>query len=163
MEKKSSSAASAGSATGNAAVRILSAYGPKLRVSISFPEQGKTHQSFKEECDVNNIMARFTRTGVVDWVNKREARYGDASSADFQQSMLIVAEAKSRFAGLPAALRARFRNDPGEFLAFAEDPENRAEAIKMGIFKPEVAPVEPEGSAGTPPQGRGGKAAYARS
>ena len=37
---------------------------------IKFAEQGLTKQSFRDECDINNIMRKFERTGTPpdrDW------------------------------------------------------------------------------------------------
>jgi len=131
---------------------ILTAYGPHLKISISFPEKGRTKQSFKDECDINNIMARYLKTGVLDYTNKREGSYGDATSLDFQSSMDLVARAKSSFSQLPAKLRARFNNNPGELLAFTEDADNYDEAVKLGLVKAVEAP--PAGGAAAVDGGR---------
>lgn len=106
----------------------------RVRVQLVCPEgSGRTRQSFKEECDINNIMARFSRTGVLDFVNRLEPRYGDVTGLDYQQAMDVVATARSMFEDLPSALRARFENDPAQLLDFMADPANRDEAVKLGL------------------------------
>lgn len=86
-------------------------------------------QSQAEEADINVIVKRFGVTGMLP-ESVRIPQYGDFTGpSDFQSSMEYVAAAQSAFMELPAALRAEFNNDPGEFLAYAEDPAN-AEALR---------------------------------
>lgn len=117
--------------------QILLAYGPKLRVQIDCSQGGRTKQSFREECDINNIMARFKKTGVLDFAAKNEPRYADCTGANFTQAMNIIAAANSMFEELPSHLRARFENDPVQFLDFVQDDKNRDEAQELGLLKPE--------------------------
>ena len=35
------------------------------RNPVVFPEQGRTKQAFKDECDINNIMRRFETSGAL--------------------------------------------------------------------------------------------------
>lgn len=121
-------------------VAIYSAYSDKpvdLGIDCSV-EPSMTKQSFAAECDINNIMARFERTGVLDFTNEFEPRYGDATALDYQTSLNIVINAQTMFDAMPAALRLRFGNDPQEFLAFVDDPRNVEESIKLGL---RVVPV----------------------
>lgn len=143
---------------------FISAYAPKLKVSLSFPaDEGRTKQSFKDECDINNIMARFQKTGVIAFANKFQARYGDVTGVDFANAMRVVADARTMFAELPARVRERFANDPARFLEFVQNPANKDEARALGLLKPEApAPVPEE----APPQpldvsAEGGKGAVA--
>ncbi len=114
--------------------KVTTAYGPKQRVQIRFADQGRTKQSMRAECDINNIMQKFQKTGVIDFVNKHAPQYGDATGVDFQNSMEIVARANEMFADLPSSVRKRFNNDPQELLEFCENPGNRQEAIKLGLL-----------------------------
>lgn len=129
------------------------AYGPKAKVSISFEGPGRTKQAHKAECDINNILARFKRTGVLDFQQKHAPQYGDVTAIDFQEAQFIIAEAKGMFAALPAHLRSRFENDPAKFLAFVQDERNRNEAEDLGLLKEKVKPEPPEA-----PSGASGKA-----
>lgn len=129
-------------------------YGPKARVALDFPASegphGRTKQSFADECDVNNIMARFQKTGLLDFVNRHEGQYGDVTALDFTRAMDQVAGARTMFSELPAKLRDRFQNDPAQFLMFVQNSDNRAEARELGLLKPEpsnlppVVPAPPE-------------------
>lgn len=120
---------------------FISAYGPKLKVSISFPAgTGRTKQSFKDECDINIIMAQYLKTGVVDFVNRHQARYGDVTGLEYQEAMQIVAESKTMFEELPSKIRQRFENDPAQFLDFVSDPSNASEAHSLGLLRPDYQP-----------------------
>jgi phage internal scaffolding protein len=93
-----------------------------------------TEQSYKDECDVNNIIRKYDKTGRLEHVNKMEYKYGDVTGADFKKAADLVAGARSSFEDLPSDVRKKFKNDPGRFLEFFEDPKNRDEAIKLGLI-----------------------------
>jgi len=106
---------------------------PKIP-GIVFPELSRTKQSFKEECDIRNILKRFSQTGELPGLIQQDPRYGDfASAPSYHESVTLVAHAQQQFEALPAAVRKRFHNDPAEFLAFATDSANGREMVKMGL------------------------------
>lgn len=125
-------------------VRFRCAYDGKskdvsLATALCFPSSegkfGRTKQSFKDECDINNIMSRFARTGVLDFAARNEPRYGDCTGLDFTESMQRVAAANTLFQELPAKLRDRFKNSPAEFLDFVQNDANREEAMELGLLR----------------------------
>lgn len=100
-----------------------------------------TKQSFKEECDINNIMRKYERTGVLDHVGTSVPQYGEyMGSMSYQESLNAILFAQAQFADLPAELRARFGNDPAELLAFMEDAGNLDEAVKLGLVQKPIIP-----------------------
>lgn len=105
-----------------------------LKVSITFPLIGKTKTSMQEECNINNIMAKYLSTGLTEFVNNRSPQYGDASGLDFRTAMQTVAKTTELFSEMPANVRKDFNNSPGEFLDYVNDPQNREEAIKRGLI-----------------------------
>lgn len=119
---------------------ILSAYVEKPRQQISFTGAGRTKQSFKAECDINNIMARFLKTGVLEFTQKNQPRYGDVTGLEYQSAINLVAGAKSMFNQLPAQLRDRFENEPAKFYDFVQNPRNREECEEMGLLAPKAVP-----------------------
>lgn len=103
-----------------------------------FDEEGNiiyfTEQAHKEQCDVNEIIRRYDKTGLITHVSKFEAQFGDLDGTDFKQAQDLVINAKRQFDELPSKIRNRFENDPGQLLAFMADPENRNEAIELGLI-----------------------------
>lgn len=120
--------------------RFKTAYGPKLKVAITFPAEGRTKQSFKDECDINKIMAKFQTTGLIEFVNQNQGRYLDCTGVDYQEAMLTVANANSMFQSLPSGIRAYFENDPALFVDFASNPENLPQMHEMGLTSPDYKP-----------------------
>ena len=119
--------------------------GSRRRVVISFPQETKTKQSFKEECDINRIVKSFAKTGEFTHLARGTPQYGYASSQSFHEAMNIVTESKSQFEELPSKARSHFENDPAKFLACCEDETRRDELVELGLADPKPAP-EPEPS-----------------
>lgn len=114
-----------------------SAYSPRLRVSISFPENSEyTKQEFKEEADINILMSKYIATGILPNMNESAPQYLDVTGIEFQESMQFVAGAKSLFMEMPSAIRNRFQNDPAQFLDFCSNDKNRDEMAEMGLLRP---------------------------
>lgn len=134
--------------------KFHSAYStPKQRVRIIFPDKDRTKQQFKSESDVNNIVAKFRKTGLIDFVNRRSAQYADVSGLQFQSAMDLVARANTLFHELPANIRDRFQNSPAQFFDFVNNPANREEAEALGVVKPKEdvgagAPTDAVGESG---------------
>lgn len=103
-----------------------------------------TQQEFKEESNINFIAERYGLTGELPQVLDLP-KYGDFTGIfDFQTAQNQVRHAIEQFMTLPAKLRAKFDNSPQKLLTFLEDPENRDEAIAMGLVnKPEPTPTAP--------------------
>lgn len=119
----------------------------RIRVQIDCSTDDRTHQSFKDECDINSVMERHRLTGIARGSAGRP-QYGDFSNlGDYQQALDLVAKADQLFGELPAKVRGRFNNNPDLFVQFCDDPENAEEAVKLGIAapppKPEIVPAEP--------------------
>lgn len=119
--------------------QIKSAYSKKLKQTISFPENSDhTRQEFKDECDINNIMAQYERTGEIFHLNESAPQYLDCDGTDFRASMDYIAGAFSMFEELPSKIRAQFDNDPATFLDFCSHEKNYPELAQMGLLTPEA-------------------------
>ena len=97
-----------------------------------------TQQQFKEESDINTIVDRFMKSGVLPTpVNMPQ--YMDYEGVfDFQSAMNVVRQADENFMRMDAKIRARFNNSPQEFLQFFAEPENFDEAIRLGLAIPQA-------------------------
>lgn len=109
----------------------------RRRVQKKFPENEaiRTEQHHKEDCDVNNIVRRHLKTGQLPWFAKQgNPQFGDFSEVgSYHEAMNTLLDARDQFETLPAQLRKRFGNDPGEFLEFVHNPENAEEMVKLGL------------------------------
>jgi len=90
-------------------------------------------QSHKKACDVNSIMARFQKTGVIDHHAKHGLHYGEVPAIDYREAMEIVANSNSMFAELPSKARQYFDNDPAKFLEYTENPENHKKLAELDL------------------------------
>jgi len=109
-----------------------------------------TKQSFKDECNINNIVAKFALTGQLPQ-SARKPRYMDCVGVEnYQDALAIVDLAAAHFSALPAKVRARFANDPTKMVSFLDDPNNADEAVKLGLIDPKTAPVNTPESAESP-------------
>lgn len=121
--------------TSKSSNKIKRAYDPSVPYNYSDDSPSMTHQSFKEECDINRIMKKWEKTGIIEHRNTFEGNYADFTTVptDYHTAMNSILAAEEMFMTLPAAVRKKFHNDPGEFLDFADNPENLQEMQEMGL------------------------------
>lgn len=119
-------------------------FGDRMRVKQEIGEDpGQVQQHMRDETDINNIMAKYARTGELRHVTSMAGEYGDFSSVpDYKTAMEHIMAADALFMELPAKVRDRFGNDPAKFIEFATDENNLEELRKLGLA-PE-APRAPE-------------------
>lgn len=123
-----------------------------------------TQQSMKDETDINNIIGKFMKTGILTQPGAtRKLMFGDTTSDSYHDMVNKIADAELAFTTLPSKIRDRFLNDPYQLLRFLENPENQKEAIKLGlIVLPEPQPelevpvtspvyIDPEANPGKKP------------
>lgn len=93
-----------------------------------------THQSFVEECDILNILSSHDALSMIEAAAHRPKQYLDCSIiSDYHAALNQVISANDAFNELPSHVRARFKNDPGAFVDFFNDPANLEEAISLGL------------------------------
>lgn len=100
-------------------------------------------QSFKDEVDINTIVDRF---GIGVPMPEGVVVPGPGEFlevTDLQSALNVVNQSREAFMQMPARLRARFGNDPGQFLEFFNDPGNRDEAVKLGLVVAPAPVVKP--------------------
>lgn len=104
------------------------------RVFTNNKEISKTDQSFVKECDINEIIKKFNKTGQIAHLAKNQGAFADISEIpDLLEAMSTVTTAQQTFNFLPAELRKRFGNSPVEMVNFLQDTRNDEEAIKLGL------------------------------
>lgn len=118
---------------------------PYTSTGITFnPDHGMTKQSFKDECDINQIMAKYQKTGVMNHINTYGAEYGDYQAIDFQEAQETIIAGQNMFNDLPSEARKHFENDPAKFMEFVADPDNVEKLRDLGLLNPSETPVEPD-------------------
>jgi len=121
---------------------------PEMRIHSQRPgttdEDGNlvyiTEQAHKEQCDVNKIITKYDKHGVIQHVSNFEAQYGDVSGVEFKKAQDQVIYAQKLFDQLPSYLRKRFENSPQKLLSFMDNPDNREEAINLGMINKNWTP-----------------------
>ena len=98
---------------------------------------------YKDDCDINVVVARALRGSVPDHLLRPAGSYGDVSEySDFAHMMNVVNKGTAAFMDVPSAVRARFGNDPVAFYKFATDPANSDELVKLGLAQFRAPVVE---------------------
>lgn len=125
-------------------VVIHSRYNCPKSDAIVFLEHGLTHQSFKDECDINLIVKRARVSGhLIDPFlsdsDKRKFHYGDFSSVDFFEANNIVNDAYDKFEMLDAEVRDFYHNDPLTLLKAFEDPNSFDDLERFKLLTKEEA------------------------
>lgn len=117
----------------------------RRRVQTEIIGESMTKQAHKRECDINHIMSKFQKTGIIEHQRSHGPQYMEVNSIDFHQAMNLVAEAQEMFEDLPSQIRKRFGNDPAAFLDFVQDEGNLEEMYDLGLAQRppgKPAPVE---------------------
>lgn len=97
-----------------------------------------TQQHMAADCDINVMVERYVIPENIPRVNVPPLQGDFTEVYNFQTALDKVIAAQRSFMEIPAKVRARFNNDPGEFLDFVSDEANRDEMRKMGLWSPEA-------------------------
>lgn len=119
----------------------------------------RTDPTGAEDADINNIVARFHKTGVMPGVDVPQLFADVSDSPSYQDALQTIVNANNQFMAMDAKTRKRFDNDPAEFLDFVNNPTNAQELVNMGLATlrestPLPAPPEPKA---TPPRSSNAK------
>lgn len=116
------------------------AFGEKEKVKADCSGESVVQQHMKDQCDINLIMKRWQKTGVLDHVKASGGRFIDCDGQTFVDACNLVIEAENRFMELPARVRKRFNNDPAQFIEFMDSPspDDMQEAYELGLVEEPV-------------------------
>ncbi|AXL14710.1 internal scaffolding protein [Microviridae sp.] len=130
---------------------IRKPYQPRLRVLARIGGPSLTKQSFAGETNINSIMARFEKTGLLDHVSQYQGSYMDLIDAPgFHDAANSIIAANEAFESLPSSIRRRFNNDPSSFLEFVQNEDNFDQLVELGLARPKDDPDPKEASASDP-------------
>ncbi len=116
---------------------------------FSSDKESKTLQQFKNEADINFLIARYSKTGffydpLARGGKPRPPQFGDFSNfGDFAEQQNRILSIYDSFAALPSSVREKFGHNPATFVEFCGDPKNFNDCVEMGIFPKPVKPAEP--------------------
>lgn len=122
----------------------LRSFAPATRRRVISDTTGPslTRQEFKAECDINNILASFQRTGAMHHFAKYAPEYGEFNACDLQQAQNLLIRARQMFDDLPSSVK-REVSTPEGFLSFVQDPANAEKMAALGLTNPRATPVPP--------------------
>lgn len=139
--------------------KVYSALKHPPKVLLRCKDASLTRQEEAKACDVNVIIRKYYKTGVIP-VDQREAFFADVTtSVDYREALTRVKAAESFFYQLPPETRAEFANDPAEFLDVVSDPDSRERLVELGLLEAEgqvpgdAEPEPPPEPAPEPPDG----------
>lgn len=99
-----------------------------------------TQQQFTDDVDVNKIVSRATSQGVPILGHEKKPLFGDFTQLpDLRSALLIAKEGQEAFMSLDAEVRKKFDNDPAKMFEWLNNPQNREEAVKLGLVNPKKA------------------------
>lgn len=103
-----------------------------------------TRQEFADECDINALMDRYEKHGVISHVNRAQPVYMDlAGVPDLREALDYMRDAQVMFNSLPATTRFTFDNDAVKFVEYAQNPANIEKMREWGLAAPKAAAPEP--------------------
>lgn len=100
-----------------------------------------TQQEFKESCDINNILAKFSVQAQALGVEpsqlmpQDQGTYGDFSNLDdFQTAQNKIAFLNDQFSNLPSDVRRKFGDNLNNFIGAISDPNRIDELGELGVW-----------------------------
>lgn len=113
----------------------------KKRHTIDCSKDGRTRKG----CAYNNpneIMRKYKDTGAIPMLEDKGV-YEDVSAlGDYHDACNRRIMAKNAFTALDISLQNKFEGDPQNMIDFLSNPENREEAVKLGLVKPVKSDIE---------------------
>jgi hypothetical protein len=102
-------------------------------------DDGRTKQGFKDQTDINRILARAAKGEAISHLAKYEHVYGDFSDiGDLLEAHEKLMRGQAVFDDLPGELRREFGNSPKAFFEYVNDPKNIGDLDRLipGLAKP---------------------------
>lgn len=124
-----------------------------IRTATKNTAPSKTQQHGKQEADINTIVDRFLKTGLLPNVPVPPTYQNFGEVFDFQSAMNTIKAATDSFMALPANIRARFDNNPAKFVGYVDhclETGDLDPLREMGLALPRTPPDLPK--EGAPPK-----------
>lgn len=126
-----------------------SAYSSKVVVETINNQPSRTKANLADNLDVNKIIKRFQKTGILQKLVDLEGIYGEIDSMELRDALEKVNKAENMFMDVPSKIRNMFDNDAGAFIDYATNPANIQQLRDWGLAVPLPDPhqnpaIEPE-------------------
>lgn len=125
-------------------VEFYTRYAPPKSPIADSSKPSLTQQEFKESCDINNILAKFSVQAQALGVDpsqlmpQDQGTYGDFSNLDdFQTAQNKIAFLNDQFSNLPSDVRRKFGDDLNTFIGALSDPNRIDELGELGVWNKE--------------------------
>lgn len=116
-------------------MKITNHHELRRRIAIDCSEPKMTDQSYKNLCDINNIMAAYAKTGLFGHLNSQQPIYIDNTLVPGLEAAFNIANtAMELFSDLPAEVRKLMDNDPRNLESFINNPDNADILLKTGVI-----------------------------
>lgn len=122
-------------------VEFYTRYAPPKSPIADSSKPSLTQQEFKESCDINNILAKFSVQAQALGVDpsllmpQDQGTYGDFSNLDdFQSAQNKIAFLNDQFSNLPSDVRRKFGDDLNTFIGAISDPTRIDELGELGVW-----------------------------
>lgn len=125
-------------------MQFQTAYSDKPRIQTVNNEPTMTKQNMADDLNVNKIIKKYNKTGVLQNAHNYEGVYGEFTSYDLREAIEKVQKADELFMQVPSNIRLQFNNDAGAFIDFATNQANLKQLRDWGLAHPEKEPVIPE-------------------
>jgi hypothetical protein len=95
-----------------------------------------TQQDCKDSTDINMIIKRYPVRVIRAQMAMHEAKFADVTGFDYQKAQNLIQESKMNFMKLDPDVRAKFNNNPGEYLEYLARPEPVKDMVDDKIKTP---------------------------
>jgi len=96
------------------------------------PELGAAKQEFRDEADINRIMAKYRQTGVLERARVPAVFGEDAGFKTYADAYDALERAREQFLLLPPEIRLELGNDPGRYRELSSEDGVRRVLDRIG-------------------------------
>lgn len=118
-------------------MKLDSGRAQRKRVQTKIKGKSLTDQSFKNGCDINLIIEKYRKTGVLpNFADKGVGAFLDTTEIpSFLEAYEMVSRAKELFMELPSVVRKAMDNNPANLENFIQDSNNHEFLMKHGVIE----------------------------
>ena len=114
----------------------------RLNVQIDCSKPVMTDQSYKNSCDINNIMKQYQKTKLLPSVREHLARYIDNTQVmPLEEAHAKIQHAQALFYELPSEIRKLMDNNPLKMQEVLENPVYKDLLVKTGVLTDNINTV----------------------